>query len=233
MVTSALATILTIGLAAIAAVASAWAAVSSHRQVRFDQDAAGGRGILFDVKKDTQAIVGGERQANYTVRLELFGPGARYQAELCLLRAGAYYVTQLGKNLIREEGTPAGPMKQTWKVMRCDDEPVRWDFSVVPANAVSEDIWCMFTWTDPRGEALWTGAYARRLTQPDVLYEWHPYKTRNVRKRIQRWGAAERKKQRVWHRYAAEPRPLGRWRVHRDVGLLDRQGPALNLDNIP
>ncbi|WP_133177020.1 hypothetical protein [Mycobacteroides abscessus] len=225
---------LTVALAAIAAVFSAWAAFSAHRQVRHDQDAAGGRAISFDVAVAEQTVLEGKRMANYTVRLELFGPGKRYEAELALCRRGGYYVTNLGETFDRHGDTPpAGRLKQAWKVLTSTDDPVQWDFSVTPASAVTDDIWCMFTWIDPRGEAVWTGAYARRLTNPTVLYEWRWYRTRTVRKRIQRWGAAKRRKQWPWHRYAGKPRPLGKWRTDpNDGGLIDKQGPAANLDMV-
>lgn len=226
--------VLSIALAAIAAVFSAWAAWSAQRQLRYDQDAAGGRAIAFDVAVAEQGAFEGKRRANYTVRLELFGPGKRYEAELCLCRRGGYYVTNLGQEFERDGNTPQdGRLKQTWKAMASTDDPVQWDFSVTPASAVTDDIWCLFTWIDPRGEAVWTGAYARRLTNPSVLYEWRWYKTRAIRKRIQRWGAADRHKQWPWHRFAGKPRPLGRWRTDpNDGGLIGIQGPARNLDNV-
>lgn len=223
----------TVALAAIAAVFSAWAAFSAQRQLRYDQDAAGGRAISFDVAVAKQTVFEGKRRANYTVRLELFGPGKRYEAELCLCRSKGHYVIALGETFDRDGDTPPeGRLKQAWKVLESTDPPVRWDFSVTPASAVTDDIWCMFTWIDPRGEAVWSGAFARRLTNPDVLYEWRWYKTRAIRKSIQRWGAVDRDKERPWHRYAGKPRPLGKWRVHAEGELIDEQGPARNLDNV-
>jgi hypothetical protein len=223
-------TVLTQGLAAIAALFSAWAAVTARRQLRHDQDTAGGRGIAFDVATASQALRNGKAQANFTVRLELYGPGARYQAELCLVRKGGFYVDSLGDHLSRDDA-PEGIMKQGWKVLRCTDDPVRWDFSVVPASAVTDEIWCMFSWIDPRGESLWTGAFARRLNDPGVLYEWRWYRTRRLRKWLRRWGAT-RPKQRPWHRWAGKVKPLGRWQVHPGGELIGKQGPSENLDNL-
>lgn len=221
---------LTTGLAAIAAAFSAWAALSAHRQVRYDQDSAGGRGISFDVQVDSQPLSDGKIVANCLVRLELFGPGKRYQAELSLVRPGGFYVRSLGERLERNEA-PDGVMKQAWKVLTCTDDPVTLDFSVTPASAL-DGIWCLFTWIDPRGEEVWTGAFARRMSDPAVLYEWRWYRTRGIRKRIQQWGAASRGRQWVWHRFAAKPRPLGKWRVHSEGMLRDRQGPVGNLDTL-
>jgi hypothetical protein len=46
---------------------SAWAAFTAQRQLRHDQDAAGGRAISFDMAFAEQAAFEGKRQANYTV----------------------------------------------------------------------------------------------------------------------------------------------------------------------
>jgi hypothetical protein len=47
-------------------------------------------------------------------------------------------------------------------------------------------MWCILSWVDPRGQAIWTGAYARKLTEPNRLYEWRWYRTRQLRRWMQR-----------------------------------------------
>lgn len=221
----------TLVVALVALAVSTWAAIVAFHQLRAGKDAAGGKGIAFDVAKDSQFVINNRTQANYRVYVELFGPGARYQAELCLSRCDQYV---LRSEIEWDEGfEPDHDRKAvtTRKVLSCTDEPLRWEFSVVPADRAS-DMWCMFTWVDPRADELWTGAYARRLSNPGVLYEWHWYLTRRVRKWLYFWGVADRKRQRPWHRAAARKRPLGAWREHAPRQLIDRHGPAKNLDSI-
>lgn len=221
----------TLLVALVALAVSMWAAIIAYQQLRAGKDAAGGRGIAFDVAKVTQFVINNQTRANYRAYVELFGPGSRYQAELCLVRGGQYL---LRSEVEWDEGfEPDDDRKAitTRKVLSCMDEPLRWDFSVLPADRAS-DMWCMFTWVDPRADELWTGAYARRLSSPGVLYEWHWYVTRRIRKWLYYWGIAERKRQWRWHRAAAQKRPLGAWREHHPRHLVDRHGPAMNLDSI-
>jgi hypothetical protein len=116
--------------------------------------------------------------------------------------------------------------------MGCTDEPIQWDFSVIPAQAVTDDVWCMLTWLDPRGQALWTGAYARRLNEPAELYEWRWHQTRELRRWLQTWGAGSLGPDGFRYLVAAKERPLGKWRQHPQRGILERQGPAWNLGQV-
>lgn len=198
-----------IALSSLAVVVAIWAAIVARSQLRLSRDTAGGRAISFALDSATQLVTDGERMTNFTVRVELYGPGIRHHVELSVLQNG-YELRRIG-----DEPLEAQPIRD---VMDCEDGEWRWDFSARPSSALTDDMWCVLTWIDPRGEAVWTGAFARRLTEPEVLYEWHWHRARELRRRFQHWAHIQR--------------PLGAWRVNPEIGVEPSQGPTGNLDRI-
>jgi hypothetical protein len=116
-----------------------------------------------------------------------------------------------GRHLEQFEDPAWAKMPDTRKSMSCNDDPIDWKYEVTAQAA--EGVWCLLTWVDPRGAAIWTGGYARPLTSPDELYEWHWYRSRRFRRLFQH------------HFLRGRVRPLGEWRIHKGLGIEDGQGP--------
>lgn len=192
-------------VAVLALVVAGWAAVVARSQLRLQEDASGGRGLSFIVSR----LMHSEDRRHgvltttdsYRVVVELHGPGVMHELALHLERNGR----QLDP---WEPGFAKHP--PIVKRMTSSDERIVWEFDISPA-AASSDLWCVLSWVDPRGEHLWSQAYAVQLTEPDELYEWRYYRTRLLRKHLQRLNA--------------RTKPLGRWRAHVNAGVDVGNGP--------
>jgi hypothetical protein len=179
------------------------AASSSWSQYTLERNAAGGRGVMFALRRATwKTVYNGVDVEDFKVKVELFGPGIRHQVALHLERNG--------RQLESDEIGYVEPLKSL-KSMSCDTPPILWDFKI-PADA-ARGLWCILSWVEPSGDALWTYSYARKLMREDDLFEWRWYRTR----RIRRWLQA----------LNLRVRPLGRWRrvkvrgVHQGQGSID------------
>ena len=206
----------TLVIASVALIVSVWAAIVTQSQLRLDRNAAGGRGILFWLRRRSRFTPndGGPTMDTYRVTVELFGPGVRHGVALILER----------------DGIPVDRFDEAWadspdtrKSMSCDDERIEWDIEI-PASAI-DDLWCVLTWTDPDGEALWSGAYAIPLTNPSEMYLWRWHRSRRTRRAFQHWGRGSKGPDGFRYLYAAKVRSLGRWNRVEELGIADGQGP--------
>jgi hypothetical protein len=194
-----------------ALIVSVWAAIVTHWQLRISRNTSGGRGVMFGVNRRSQFRGNDGTTTNtYRVWVELVGPGVRHQVAVVLQRDG--------RLLERFEDDAWTETPDTRKSMSCDDDPIDFEFQVDAQAA--DGVWCLLTWVDPRGSEIWTGAYARQLTSPDKIYEWHWYRS----KRFRRW---------FQHRIRrGQTRTLGVWRIHKGLGIEDGQAP-INLGRPP
>lgn len=193
----------TIATAMVALSVSVWAAMVTQWQLRISRNTSGGRGVLFSVKRrrrftDNDGVI----TNTFRVEVELVGPGVRHQVAVLLERDG---------RPLDRFGDPWVETEDARKSMSCNDKPIEFEFDVTAQAA--EGVWCLLTWVDPRGEEIWTGAYARPLASPDELYEWHWYRS----KRFRRW---------FQHRVRrGQVRPLGKWHPYKGLDIEDGQGP--------
>jgi hypothetical protein len=187
------------------------AVVIAWSQLRIQQDDAGGRGFGFQIVSDV-AVINGVKAYHFEAIIELFGPGDRYEVALHLERDGRQLQPgEPGFNML------AGNVKK----MSCNDPPLRWPFNV-QADVV-DDLWCVASWVEPLGDSIWSHAYAMPLRDRDRIYEWHWYRGRVLRRRIEDW--CSRHGPDWFRRRAGRRHALGRWKLHRDLGPGVGQAP--------
>ena len=114
-----------LAISVLALAVAAWAAVTARSQLRIQEDAAGGRGVLFLVRSPGKTFRNDVETDTYRVTVEVVGPGKLYQVGLHLERDGH----QL------DEADPAFVRPVTRKSLDCNDEPIEWDFELFMKNA--------------------------------------------------------------------------------------------------
>ncbi len=93
---------------------------------------------------------------NYQVTVEVVGPGRLYEVGVHLERQG-HQLDEADPGFVQ-------PLKR--KSLGCNDEAIDWRFELSLNGAA--DLWCILSWVDPFGQAVWTGAYARKLDDPNA-----------------------------------------------------------------
>ncbi|RFZ15668.1 hypothetical protein DSM43518_00220 [Mycobacterium marinum] len=204
-------------VAVLAFVVSGSALVIAWWQLVLQRDAAGGRGVIFDVNAPMRTIHrrrdGTERVTNgYRVYVRLVG-NDRYEVTVHLERDGRpIEPSDLG---IKDKPPP---VLHRWT---SEDDPIRWNFDLDPA--VAEDLWCVLSWVSPFGEGIRTDAYRRRLGHNPQFEQWHWFRFFGPRRRIETW--ASRNGPTWFRRWVGKARPLGEWRPHRMRALQPGQSP--------
>ena len=190
----------TLTIAVLALAVSVLAAVVARSQYQLERNAAGGRGISFVLRRPWHIVNNGVHSTKFAINVELFGPGVRHEVALHLERDG--------RQLDGLEGGYVKPL-ETRKSMSCDSPEIEWEFELRDDD--SRGLWCVLSWVEPDGDALWTHAYARSLQNPDELYEWRYHRTRRCRVRLQEMHL--------------RARPIGQWQPANTRTIHDGQGP--------
>lgn len=197
-----------------AALAIAW------WQLVLQRDAAGGRGIIFDIRAPMRKIherSDGTRHITngYRVYVRTVG-NDRYEVSVHLERDGR----RLDSDELESLGIDKPPpVLNRWT---CDDEPIRWNFDLEPD--VAEGLWCVLLWVSPYGEAIRTDGFRRRLGHEPQFEEWHWSRFYRSRRRFESWGARRRW---AWtRRLLGRPQHLGAWRPYLIRELQAGQSPS-------
>jgi len=183
-------------------------------QLRLQRNVAGGRGIIPGLFS-YQTSVNGETHIDFEVYIELVGPGIRHEMQVHLERDGQALSSG-------DDGYVKSPPVR--KSMSCDSDPIKWKFTLTSEDA--EDVWCIISWVEPRGDEVWTNAYARALTGEDQLWEWRWKRFRKARQRKQDWSSEHGPK--WFRRRLGGVKPLGRWRPHVNRSIQPGHGPINN-----
>ncbi|MCV6978121.1 hypothetical protein [Mycobacterium bourgelatii] len=195
---------------------SAAALLIAWWQLVLQRDAAGGRGIIFEVHRPhhKEARIGGEVFVTdeYYVLVKLVGNDL-HEAAVHLERHGR--PLQFGDRGYIDE-TP-----ETLHRFTCEDEPLIWEFELSPHDA--RDLCCVLSWVAPYGPGVRTNAFRRALSPPFELEQWHWFRSFRARTWVQGWGA--RRRWRLIRRVLSRPRRVGEWRPVRGRELQPGQSP--------
>lgn len=197
-----------------AALAIAW------WQLVLQRDAAGGRGVIFDInapmrkvldrRDGTQHITNGYRVYVRTVGNE------RYEVSVHLERNGQ----KLDADELERLGIEAPPpVLSRWS---CEDDPIRWNFDLEPE--VAEDLSCVLLWVSPYGSGVRPDGFRRRLGREPQFDEWRWRRFYRTRRKFESWGA--RRRWGLARRWLGKPQRLGEWRPYLVRELQAGQGPT-------
>jgi hypothetical protein len=203
-------------VALLAFVVSAAALVIAWWQLVLQRDAAGGRGIIFEVHRPHHKV---ERRGgveittdSYWVLVKLVGND---------LHEVAVHLERDGRQL--ERGNP-GLDEETPELLHrltCEHDPIIWEFELSPDDA--RDLYCVLSWVAPYGPAVRTNAFRRALSPPHELDEWHWFRSFRARRWIESWGA--RRRWRWARRLLSRPHRIAEWRPVRSRDLQPGQSP--------
>ncbi|OJZ75701.1 hypothetical protein BRW65_03970 [Mycobacterium paraffinicum] len=187
----------------LAFVVSGTAMVIAWWQLVLQRDAAGGRGIIFEVHRPIhrEDRIRGELVVSddYFVLVNLAGNDL-YEVAIHLERDGQ----QL-------EFGDAGYLDETPETLRrltCEDEPLTWEFNLRADDA--KDLWCVLSWAAPYGPGLRTDAVRRPLAPPHELERWRWFRSFRLIQWVEEWGA--RRRWRWARRVLSRPHRVGEWR---------------------
>lgn len=201
-------------VAILAFVVSGSALVIAWWQLVLQRDAAGGRGMIFDVRHPHRSVArkGGVETITdeYRVFVMLVG-NDRHEVGVHLERDGR----QLERG---EPGYPDSP--PVLHRMTSESDPIDWRFHLTPD--VAGDLWCVLTWGEPFGDGIRTAGFRRRLCEPEFEH-WRWFRSYRARRRLQSWGS---RRQWGWvRRWLGKPRRLGAWRPYALRDLQPGQSP--------
>lgn len=201
-------------VAVLAFMVSAAALVIAWWQLVLQRDAAGGRGMIFDVRSTHRTVArqGGVETITdeYRVYVKLVG-NDRHEV--------AVHLERNGRQL--EPGEPGYPDSlPVVHRMTSESDPIDWRFNLTPGNA--SDVWCVLSWGEPFGDGIRTAAFRQPLTER-ALEHWRWFRTYRARRRIQSWGS--RRRWQWLRRWLGKPRRLGAWRPYLSRDLEPGQSP--------
>jgi hypothetical protein len=203
-------------VAVLALVVSAAALLIAWWQLLLQRDAAGGRGIIFEVHRPIhkEARVGGELIVTdrYFVIVKLVGND---------LHEVAVHLERDGRQL--EFGDP-GYVDETPETLHrftCEDEPLTWEFELGPDDA--RDLWCVLSWVAPYGPAVRTNALRRPLEPPHELERWRWFRSFRAIRWVEAWGV--RRPWRWLRCMLSRPHRVGEWRRVRGRDCRPGQSP--------
>jgi hypothetical protein len=204
-------------VAVLAFVVSGAALFIAWWQLLLQRDAAGGRGIVFGVRRPSRMIDrrGGVDTISYGYRVlvKLVG-NDRHQVGVHLERNG--------RELEEGDRGYVEPPDLIHR-MTCEHEPINWRFDLTAEDA--RDLWVVLSWVDPFGPAIRTSGFRCKLDPPNPpqYQEWHWFAFFRARRRFESWGARRR-----WtpaQRWLGKPRRLGKWRPYSVRELQPGQSP--------
>lgn len=184
-------------------------------QLVLQRDAAGGRGILFEVHRPhhKEARIGGELTITdeYYVLVKLVGND---------LHEVAVHLERDGRPLqFGDRGYVKSP--DTVRRFTCEDEPLVWEFELSPDDA--QDLCCVLSWVAPYGPGVRTNAFRRAVSPPHALEEWRWFRSFRARTWVQGWGS--RRRWRLVRRVLGRPYRVAEWRLVRGRELQPGQSP--------
>jgi hypothetical protein len=208
--------VLSILIAALALVVSGAALVIAWWQLVLQRDAAGGRGIVFEVHRPhhKEARIAGELFVTdeYYVLVKLVGND---------LHEVAVHLERDGRPLQFGDPGYVDEAAEKRHRMTCEQDPIIWEFELSPDDV--RDLFCVLSWVAPYGPGVRTNAFRRPLSPPYELEEWHWFRSFRVRTRIQGWGS--RRRWRLARRMLGRPHRVAKWRPVRGRDLLPGQSP--------
>ncbi|MEZ0053005.1 hypothetical protein ABIA30_004030 [Mycobacterium sp. MAA66] len=213
---SLLATVLALTVS-VAALAIAWS------QLHIERDAAGGRGLIFDVTAPRHGL-------NFTPNVS---EDAEFRIKLCFVGN-----TRDGVSLgVVRYNDPSGSDRV--------EKPIALNQTLWPGSTsdhtftVKKDslagLWCVLSWIEPYGDGVRVCAFRRPLRETAArdeagkivqLEQWRWFRFMRQRRRIQSWG--QRQQWKTVKRVVGQPRPLGRWRPYLLRDLEPGQGPVVS-----
>lgn len=211
-------------VSALALLVSGAALLIAWWQLILQRDAAGGRGILFEVHRPyrQEARIGGELFVTdgYYVLVKLVGND---------LHEVGVHLERDGRPL--QFGDPGYVAKapETLHRLTCEDDPLTWRFELSRDDA--QDLYCVLSWVAPYGPGVRTNAYRRPLSPPHTLEEWLWFRSFRIRTWIQGWGA--RRRLSPIRRVLGRPRRVAEWRVVRGRDLRPGQSPMYSRASRP
>lgn len=201
-------------VAVLAFVVSGSALVIAWWQLVLQRDAAGGRGMIFDVRSPYRRVErkgAVEKTTNeFHVYVLLVG-NDRHEVGVHLERDGRQL--EMG-----ERGYVKSPA--VLHRMTSETDPIDWRFELTPDEAC--DLWCVLSWGEPFGDGIRTAAFRRRLTE-ETFEQWRWFRTYRARRGIQSWGS--RRRSRWLREWLGKPRRLGAWRPYPMRDLAPGQSP--------
>jgi hypothetical protein len=189
-------------------------------QLVLQRDAAGGRGIIFEVRRQLhqESRIGGELLVTdvYGVLVKLVGNDL-HEVGVHLERGGR--PLQFGDPGYVRQGA------EKRHRMTCEQEPIVWEFELSPEDA--HDLYCVLSWVAPYGPGIRTNAFRRPLAPPSELEEWRWFRSFRFRKWLE--GVVARRR---WLRsMLGRPLQFAEWRPVRGLGLQPGQSPMNSRAN--
>jgi hypothetical protein len=194
-------------IAVLALVVSGSALLIAWWQLVLQRDAAGGRGVIFDIRRLSRFTDNTTNPPtvteNYRVLVKTVG-NDRHEVVVYLERDGVA--------LDEFDAGYVDPLPVEHR-LTCEDEPLVWKFGMDPELA--GELHCVVLWVEPLGDGIRNEGFRRPLTSKPTepqFEQWHWFRLFHARRRLENWAAHHGP---VWFRnQAGRPHRLGEWRPY-------------------
>ena len=206
-------------VAVLAFLVSSTALLVASRQLALQRDAAGGRGVIFDISRLSRFIDNRTEPPtvveNFRVLVKVVG-NERHEVVVYLERGG-----------IALEEWDSGYVKPlpVRHLLSCQDDPLIWEFGLSPD--IASDLRCVLLWVEPFRDGIRDQGFRSALTggaESEFGFEqWHWYRSFRIRRRFESWAGQRGPR---WFRdWVGRPRRLGEWRPYKLRPLQRGQSP--------